>query len=179
MGSGVLRPDLTLCQFSRGSLRPGRWPDGFVLVRLAGEALGKGNTMLMLLAAAVLSSSKSEIPADAWDCVNDVEVWCSVDGCAARPEGETTPMSITARRDGEFSVCAYTGCWEAKADVADIAGRLVWTADSAAFSTNPEGYFADITLLIVEKDGVGFVRAGGIASPLLCSRRPVDQGAGE
>ncbi len=133
--------------------------------------------MFMLLLAAMLSSSKSEIPPDAWDCVNDVEVWCSVDSCAAKPEGETTPMSITARRDGEFSVCAYTGCWEGKAEVADIEGRLVWTADRAAFSTSPDGFFADITLLIVEKDGVGFVRAGGIASPLLCARRAVDQGA--
>ena len=129
--------------------------------------------MLTLLIAALLSSSKSEIPPDAWDCVNDVEIWCAVDSCAARPEGEMTPMSITARRSGEFSVCAYTGCWEGRTEVADIAGRLVWSADGAAFSTR-DGFEADVTLLIVEKDGVGFVRAGGIASPLLCARRPVD-----
>jgi len=131
--------------------------------------------MLMLLLAALVSSSKSEIPPDIWDCANDVEVWCSVDGCAANAEGESTPMAITARRSGEFSVCAYSGCWEGKTDVADIVGRLVWAADGAAFSTNPDGFFADITLLIVEKDGVGFVRAGGIATPLLCAKRPIDR----
>ena len=135
--------------------------------------------MLMLVLAALLSSSKSEIPPDVWDCANDVEVWCSVDGCAAQPEGESTPMSITARRDGAFSVCAYTGCWEAETTVAESNGRLLWAADSAAFSTNPDGFFADITLLIIEKDGVGFVRAGGIASPLLCTRRPVDAESGD
>jgi hypothetical protein len=135
--------------------------------------------MLMLLLAALVSSSKSEVPPDIWDCANDVEVWCSVDGCAAQPEGESTPMSISARRSGEFSVCAYTGCWEGKTEVADVAGRLVWAADSAAFSTNPDGFFADITLLIIEKDGAGFVRAGGIASPLLCTRRPVDRDGSE
>ncbi|GJL91906.1 hypothetical protein [Hyphococcus sp.] len=135
--------------------------------------------MLMLLLAALVSSSKSEIPPDIWDCSNDVEVWCSVDGCAANAEGESTPMAISARRSGEFSVCAYTGCWEGKADVADIAGRLVWASDGAAFSTNPDDFFADITLLIVEKEGVGFVRAGGIASPLLCARRPVDRDGAE
>lgn len=129
--------------------------------------------MLTLLIAALLSSSKSEIPPDAWSCVNDVEVWCAVDSCAARPEGEMTPMAITARRSGEFSVCAYTGCWEGKTKVADIAGRLVWAADKAPFSTQPEGFEADVTLMIIEKDGVGFVRAGGIASPLLCVRQPV------
>jgi len=87
-------------------------------------------------------------------------------------------MAISARRSGEFSVCAYTGCWEGKTEVADIAGRLVWAADKAAFSTNPDDFFADVTLVIIEKEGVGFVRAGGIASPLLCGRRPVDQGEG-
>ncbi len=133
--------------------------------------------MLMMLLAALVSSSKSEIPPDIWDCSNDVEVWCSVDGCAAKAEGESTPMAISARRTGEFSVCAYTGCWEGKTEVADIAGRLVWAADKAAFSTNPDDFFADVTLLIVEKEGVGFVRAGGIASPLICARRPVDRNA--
>ena len=135
--------------------------------------------MLMLLLAALASSSKSEIPPDAWDCANEIEVWCSVDSCDAKSAEETTPMSITARRDGEFSVCAYTGCWEGKATVTDHAGRLMWVGDGAAFSTRPDGFVADVTLLIIEKDGVGFVRAGGIASPLLCSRRPVGEAAGQ
>ena len=136
--------------------------------------------MLLLFLAALLSSSKSEIPPDQWACSNDVEVWCAVDGCAARPEGETTPMAISARRDGEFSVCAYSGCWEGKAKVADLGGRLLWAADGVPFSSQPDGGFgADVSLLIIEGEGVGFVRVGGIASPLLCLRRPVDKAAGE
>ena len=87
-----------------------------------------------------------------------------------------TPMSITARRDGVISVCAYSGCWEGETDLVEADGRLLWAADGAGFSTRHEGGFeADITLLIIEKDGVGFVRAGGIASPLLCARRAVDR----
>lgn len=140
--------------------------------------------MLKLLLAALLTSSKSEVPPDIWECVNDVEVWCAVDGCAAKPEGEATPMSITASRDGAFSVCAYTGCWEGKTTVVEIGApavaRLLWAADSVGFSSQPEGGFeADITLLIIEKDGVGFVRAGGLASPLLCTRRSVDKALGD
>lgn len=133
--------------------------------------------MMLMLIAALLSSSKSEIPPDVWDCVNDIEVWCAVDSCAAKAADETTPMAITAARDGAFSVCAYTGCWEGRTEVADIAGRLVWAADGTAFSTRPEGFEADVSLLIIEAEGVGFVRAGGIANPLLCARRPIDQRA--
>lgn len=135
--------------------------------------------MLLLALAALLSASKSEIPPDRWACSNDVEVWCAVDSCAARPEGETTPMAISARGDGAFSVCAYSGCWEGKARVANVGGRLLWAADGVPFSSPPEGGFtADVSLLIVAAEGVGFVRVGGIASPLLCLRRPVDGKAG-
>ncbi|MEX6633296.1 hypothetical protein [Hyphococcus lacteus] len=131
--------------------------------------------MLSLLVAVLLSSSKSVIPPDNWSCANDVEVWCAVDGCAAKAEGEITPMSISARRDGGFSVCAYTGCWEGQAEVHDLKGRLLWAANEAPFSTNPDGSSTDVSLLIIEKDGVGFVRVGGIASPLLCTREVSDQ----
>jgi hypothetical protein len=84
--------------------------------------------MWFMVLAALLSSSKSEVPADTWSCKNDVEVWCTVDGCAAKPVEETTPMSVFASRSGAFSVCAYTGCWEGQAQLADAAGRLVWAA---------------------------------------------------
>ncbi len=123
-----------------------------------------------LILAALMSSSKSEIPPDRWVCANDIEVWCTVDSCAAKPETETTPMAIAARADGRFSVCAYTGCWEGQTAMANVGGRLLWAADGVPFSTN-EAATADISLMIVARDGVGFVRVGAIASPLLCRRR--------
>ena len=127
--------------------------------------------MLLAIIAALLSSSRSEIPPDLWHCENQIEIWCTVDSCAAKAEQEMTPMSISARRDGPFSVCAYTGCWEGEAEVVDAGGRLLWAADGVAFTSQPEGGFeADISLLIIEKEGVGFVRVGGLATPLLCVR---------
>jgi hypothetical protein len=123
--------------------------------------------MFALLLAAFLSASKSEVPPDRWVCANDIEVWCTVDSCAAKPESATTPMAISARRDGRFSVCAYTGCWEGTRAPANVGGRLVWAADAVPFSTN-DAATADVSLMIVAKDGVGFVRVGAIASPLLC-----------
>ena len=125
---------------------------------------------IAIVLAALMSASKSEIPPDQWVCANDIEVWCTVDSCAAKPERETTPMAISARADGRFSVCAYTGCWEGETAVANVGGRLVWAADDVPFSTN-EAATADVSLMIVARDGVGFVRVGAIASPLLCRRR--------
>lgn len=118
-------------------------------------------TLLLLAAGA---------PAEIWRCRNQVEVWCAADGCAAAPEAETTPMDVTADPEGPVSVCAYTGCWEGADPPVQRAGRVLWTLDGAAFSSQPNGAGVEITLLIIEKEGVGFVRAGGLATPLLCER---------
>ena len=125
--------------------------------------------MFLALLAAMAMSSRSEVPPDAWICANQIEVWCTVDSCAAKAEDEMTPMAISARRDGWFSVCAYTGCWEGEATPVEALGRLLWAADDVAFSSS-DSFTADISLLIVAKEGVGFVRVGGIATPLLCAR---------
>ena len=128
---------------------------------------------IALVLAALLSGSKSEIPPDQWVCANDIEVWCTVDSCAAKAESEKTPMAIAARADGRFTICAYTGCWEGETKMANVGGRLLWAADGVPFTTN-EAATADISLMIVARDGVGFVRVGAIASPLLCRRRALE-----
>lgn len=132
--------------------------------------------MLLIALAALLRASPSELPADGWNCRNQLEVWCAADGCAAAPPNEFTPMDINASaghmgRKGRLEVCAYSGCWTARATAVRASGRLLWAADAAPFSTRPDDAMtADVTLLIVEKDGVGFVRVGGLATPLLCVR---------
>jgi hypothetical protein len=126
--------------------------------------------MLELAAALLMRASISEVPPESWNCRNQIEVWCAADGCAATPPGESTPMDIWARADGDLSVCAYSGCWEGIATVSAAAGRLLWIGDNLPFVSAIEGAAGDVTLLVMAKDGVGFVRAGGIATPVLCRR---------
>lgn len=125
--------------------------------------------MLQLFASLMLAASMSEVPPETWNCGNQIEVWCAADGCAATPPGEFTPMDIWASVDGAISVCAYSGCWKGTAATAASSGRLLWTADNLPFSS-ALGAAADVTLLILKADGVGFIRAGGFATPLLCAR---------
>ena len=127
----------------------------------------------MLAAILSLFMLMSSRPSDAWTCQNQIEVWCAVDGCAAKAEDETTPLDIWARSDnGKFSICAYTGCWEGQATFTEASGRLLWAADDVAFTSGQGGFTADVSLMIVNKDGVGFIRVGGLATPLLCLRAP-------
>lgn len=137
--------------------------------------------MVFLALAALMRASLSEIPHETWSCRNQVEVWCAADGCAAARPEEFTPLHVTTDAAGGFSVCAYTGCWEGKGPPLRKDGRILWTADGAAFSTSADGGMsADVTLLILEKDGVGFVRVAGLATPILCERtRPDLAGEGE
>jgi len=126
--------------------------------------------MLDLAAAVLMRASISETPPESWNCRNQIEVWCAADGCAATAPGESTPMDIWARADGDISVCAYSGCWEGKAALNAAAGRLLWIGDNLPFVSAIDGAAGDVTLLVMAKDGVGFVRAGGIATPVLCRR---------
>lgn len=131
--------------------------------------------MILLMLAALLRASTAEIPHETWNCRNQIEVWCTADGCASTPPDEFTPMDINADAAGGFSVCAYTGCWEADAAPVRASGRILWAADRVGFSSMPEGGMeTDVTLLINEKDGVGFVRAAGFATPVLCTRTGPD-----
>ena len=130
--------------------------------------------MIEVAAAFLLGASKTEVPPESWNCRNQIEVWCASDGCAATPPDESTPMDIWASvgkaGEGTISACAYTGCWDGKASVAASAGRYLWTGDNLPFVSSAPGAVGDVTLLILAGDGVGFVRAGGIATPVLCRR---------
>lgn len=126
--------------------------------------------MIELAAALMLGASKAEVPPESWNCRNQIEVWCAADGCAATPPDEFTPMDIWATQTGALSVCAYSGCWEGKATASAAGGRLLWSGDALPFQSSVEGAVGDVTLLILAADGVGFIRAGGIATPLLCAR---------
>lgn len=126
--------------------------------------------MIELAAALMLGASKSEVPPESWNCRNQIEVWCAADGCAATAAGELTPMDISASADGKIAACAYSGCWEGEARMTASAGRLLWAGDDLPFGSAAGGGSGDVTLLILAKDGVGFIRAGGIATPVLCVR---------
>jgi hypothetical protein len=126
--------------------------------------------MIEIALAFFLGATREGLPPDAWTCRNQVEVWCAADGCAAANPEEFTPMDISADASGALSVCAYTGCWAGKAKVARAEGRWLWAGDGFDFSTSQQGEKTDVTLMIVARDGVGFVRAGSLATPVLCTR---------
>lgn len=124
--------------------------------------------MMISLAALALAAAAGD--AAGWSCRNDVEIACRDGACEAAQKGEFTPLDISADPKGDVSVCVYSGCWTTTARPVRRAGRLLWTIDRARWSDKPETD-ARITLLIDTKEGVGFVRVDGFASPLIC-RRP-------
>jgi hypothetical protein len=105
-----------------------------------------------------------------WSCRNPIEISCGPESCAVAPADGFTPMDISAG-DGRLSVCAYSGCWEARAKPLRKRGRILFIADQARFSTSDsEDARADLTLVIDERDGAGFLMAAGFSHPLRCSK---------
>jgi hypothetical protein len=129
--------------------------------------------MQVLAIAALFAGGLFSGEPDVWRCRNDIEIWCAQSGCRAAPEGAFTPLDVELRRRRGFTLCAYTGCWESKAPARRISGRLVWTANAAPFSTARAGEMAtDVTIVYFPDEGVGFVRAGGLATPVICAAPP-------
>ena len=125
-----------------------------------------------MLSLALAAVALPAVPPESWSCSNPVEVSCSSEDCMTAEPGGFTPMSVSMSAAGGFSVCAYTGCWEGAGPPLRLDGRLLWTGDGLPFSTSPDGGMkADVTLLLIEEEGIGFVRAAGFASPLLCEPR--------
>lgn len=121
--------------------------------------------------AAGLAAAAAMAAEEAWHCRNQVEVWCTADGCAAAPPDEFTPLDVHVGTRSGLTVCAYSGCWEGRVRARKIAGRYIWAGDNLPFSSAEEGKMtADVTVLLFAGEGVGFVRAGGLATPLLCER---------
>lgn len=107
----------------------------------------------------------------AWQCRNPVEISCADGACIAAPADAFTPMAISADADGRVSICAYSGCWEARAKPVRKRGRLFYVADAAPFSTSQDPAMrTDITLAIDTRTGEGFVMASGFANPLMCAQ---------
>ncbi len=126
--------------------------------------------MILLALAAAGAAAAADPSPEGWSCANPIEVRCSDEECSAESDA-FTPMSVSMSLAGGFSVCAYTGCWEGAGAPARQEGRLLWTGDDLPFSTSPDGEMkADVTLLLIEEEGVGFVRTAGFAAPLLCER---------
>ncbi len=105
-----------------------------------------------------------------WSCTNDLEVSCNDGACEAEAGDGFTPMSVDLDGSGALSVCAYSGCWEGAAEVLETAEFLVLVGHALEFSTarGSDSARADIVVAIDRTDGVGTLKAGEFAQPLLC-----------
>ena len=119
------------------------------------------------------ASAKSE--SVVWQCANDLEVSCFEGKCETTSEG-FTPMSIRATyQQGHWavlSVCAYSGCWEDKVNLYNQKPFVLLMGKNMPFSSAPndDSLKEDIVLFIDESDGLGIIKAGTFAQPVLCKK---------
>jgi hypothetical protein len=120
----------------------------------------------------------SGVQADVWNCRNDVEVQCTEESCGATSEeGSFTPMSLAFSTSGSFSLCAYSGCWDAEGDVIVRSPFVVIMNKGAQWSDPSSNGERDSDILIAfdTTDRVALIKAGGFTTPFHCKLQRPEQ----
>jgi hypothetical protein len=123
----------------------------------------------------VLAALHSDVGlAEVWNCRNDIEVQCTRASCGAESEeGGFTPMSLAFSSTGSFSLCAYSGCWEADGAVVSTAPFFIITQARAEWSdpsSNGERD-ADVMIALDLQDQTAIIKAAGFVTPFHCRRQ--------
>ena len=113
----------------------------------------------------ILLASSPALAKGGWHCRNTIEVACTATVCEAAKEFTPKDIHVGA---GKFEVCAYSGCWQGKAQLRNIAGFAVIAAKNLKFSTGATK--AAIAITIDTRDGIGTIKVDGYAEPLNCVR---------
>lgn len=109
--------------------------------------------------------------ASGWKCQPDVEVQCTTNACSVLPDAGGIPIGLSFDSRGNFSLCAYSGCWESKGEVVSASPFLViasarvdWSGPNAKAEDRE-----DILIAFSPGDHVAMVKAGSLALPMRCS----------
>lgn len=106
-------------------------------------------------------------PAAAWLCRNaDLEVTCNDQGCQAAEA--FTPMDVFLSEEGRMAVCAYSGCWEGRANQIVRTDDYLILAASALPWSGSGGSAAAIGVLLDKESGIAVINGAGFAHPLQC-----------
>lgn len=125
--------------------------------------------MRAFIAIFILCLSCKTAAAETWSCKNDMEIHCQHGACEA--SRNFTPMDITLNTKGTISICAYTGCWEGKADITQNGRYLVFIGHNLPFSSSPTKENGQSALVSIDRmDSVGIVKVASFTQPLICSK---------
>jgi hypothetical protein len=123
----------------------------------------------IVIALGVLSAT-TELYANTWSCRNDVEIQCGDVSCTTTKSGEFTPMNIRFDTHGNFSVCAYTGCWDGKGRVITSSSLVVIQKERASWSVpnTTADMRENISIMFSTADRIALIKAGMFVLPMHC-----------
>ena len=122
------------------------------------------------LTVAVLAFLSATASGAEWRCRNSVEIHCTEGTCKAIDREETSTMDVSFNYDGEFSVCAYSGCWSGRGQIhLDRQFLFIWKERAEwSFEPDRESRRSDVLIAFDQSDQVALVKVGGFAHPFNC-----------
>ena len=119
------------------------------------------------LALAILVLLASSLPAAAWHCRNnDFEITCDPTGCTA--SDDFTPMDVYFTEEGDMAVCAYSGCWEGRANQIVRSNDYLMLAASSLAWQGSQARGEAIAVLLDKRTRIAVLNGAGYAHPLHC-----------
>lgn len=108
--------------------------------------------------------------ADRWDCHVDVEVQCSDELCNAYPGDIVSkpPVGATFDTEGNFSICAYAGCYVGKG-LATRQGPFLSIAHESATWTDSD-IPKPVFIVLDTTDNFGLFKAATFVQPMICKK---------
>lgn len=98
-----------------------------------------------------------------------LEIQCDSTGCNAESSSSVTSMQLTLNNLGDYSACAYSGCWEGQAEVLQTDSHLILHSHEAPFvSGDSKTNEASLVISVDLADNIAVLKVDSFAQPLQC-----------
>ena len=126
----------------------------------------------LLTGIIVVISTVQPAAAQTWNCRNTaVEISC-IDG-TCKIAGNHTPMDVSLTMSGQMKVCAYSGCWQGKANTVLASGHyLTFTGDDLKWSHGSKTSGAQGAVTIDTSNKTATIMIENFAHPMSCKHSP-------
>lgn len=139
------------------------------ITKLKACTMNKSSALFMLICVSLISCTSQPTPAMEWSCRNNfAEIACQGQDCTVALPGDYTPMELTFDSSGEINLCAYSGCWEGKAEKISTTGNYFSVIALELPWNGTGGGASDISATINMETAIATIITSDFAHPMSC-----------
>lgn len=131
--------------------------------------MNKTSALYMWTGTCLIGCTSQPLPAMEWSCQNSfAEIACQGQDCTVVLPSDYTPMELTFDSSGGISLCAYSGCWQGKAEEISATGNYFSVIAIGLAWSGTGGAPSDISATINMETAVATMITSDFAHPMQC-----------